>query len=88
MENNVNKERYYIKFHGISTEAIDYKGIQIIYNSLNNGWMLFFDENGKYASESPFAGTLTQMKKIIDDAIDIEKGGERYLIKENTYRET
>lgn len=81
----MDKEKYNINFHGILTEAIDYKGVQIIHNSLNNGWMLFFDENGKYASESPFSGTLTQMKKIINDAIDIGKGGERHLIKANTY---
>jgi len=74
-----------INFHGINTVAINYKGVQIIQNSLNGGWMLFFSESGKYPNESPFAGTLADMKGIINDAIRIGKDGEKQLLQADTY---
>jgi hypothetical protein len=76
-----------IVFHGIHTQAVNYKGVQIIRNSMiDNGWMLFFSKDGKYPNESPFAGTLSQMKVIINDAIRIGKGGEKQLIQADTYK--
>lgn len=74
-----------IDFHGMNTVAVNYKGVQIIRNSLNNGWMLFFRKGGKYEFESPFAGTLPQMKGIVNDAIRIGRGGEKELIQSDTY---
>ena len=74
-----------INFHGINTVAINYKGVQIIQNSLNGGWMLFFSDTGKYSDQSPFAGTLADMKGIINDAIKIGKDGEKQLLQADTY---
>jgi hypothetical protein len=74
-----------INYCGIHTVSVDYKGVQIIQNSLNGGWMLFFSKDGKYPNESPFVGTLTQMKNIINDAIKIGKDGEKQFIKPGTY---
>lgn len=79
------KEQYSIDYCGMKTFAVDYKGVQIIQNSLNGGWMLFFSEEGKYPNESPFAGSLTEMKCIINDAIKIGRGGEKQFIKPGTY---
>lgn len=75
---------YPINFHGISTVAEDYKGVQIIRNSLNNGWMLFFDKEGDYGTMPPMCGTLRQMKTLIDGCVKI--GTEKHLIKEGTYK--
>jgi hypothetical protein len=75
-----------INFHGINTVAVNYKGVQIIQNSLiNNGWLLFFSDTGKYKDQSPFCGTLKDMKGIINDAIKIGKGGEKHLLQADTY---
>lgn len=79
------KGEYQINFHGMQTVAVDYHNVQIIRNSLNNGWMLFFSKNGKYPDQAPFAGTLPQMKGIIDDAIRLGKDGEKQLIQSGTY---
>ena len=65
-----------INFHGMKTKAVNYKGVQIIQNSLNNGWMLFF-KNGSAPIVSSF---LKDLKKTID------RFPERF-IKENTYKE-
>jgi hypothetical protein len=74
-----------VNFHGIHTLAVNYKGVQIIQNSLTNTWMLFFDKSGKYADQSPFAGTLPEMKGIINNAIKLKKDGEKQLLKADTY---
>ena len=74
-----------INFHGINTVAVNYKGVQIIQNSLNGGWMLFFSDTGKYPGHAPFVGTLTEMKTIINDAIKIGKDGEKQLLQADTY---
>ena len=75
-----------INYHGMTTKAVNFKGCQIIQNNFNDGWMLFFDSKEKYASQPPFAGTLSEMKSIINTAIKLGRGGEKYLIKENTYK--
>lgn len=75
---------YSINFHGIKTEAVDYKGIQIIRNSLNNGWMLFFDKKGEYSKMPPMCGTLKELKILVDGFVKI--GTEKYFIKEGTYK--
>jgi hypothetical protein len=70
-----------VDFHGMKVEAENYKGVQIIRNSLNGDWMLFFDPDGMYPYASPVAGTLREMKKIVD------KNGNQFLfIRENTYK--
>lgn len=74
-----------INFHGIKTVSVDYKNVQIIRNSLNNKWMLFFSKTGKYPNQSPFSGTLSEMKSIIDKAIKIGKDGEKQFIQSGTY---
>lgn len=78
-------EEKQISFHGIHTVSVDYKGVHIIRNVLSNDWMLFFSKEGKYPNQSPYAGTLPQMKRIINDAIKIGKGGEEQFIKTGTY---
>lgn len=78
--------RHNITFHGMETQAVDYKGVQIIQNCLNDGWMLFFSKDGKYPNEAPFAGTLTEMKSVIDSAIRLGKDGEKQLIQAGTYK--
>jgi len=65
-----------INFHGMKTKAVNYKGVQIIQNSLNGGWMLFF-EDGSAPLASHF---INDLKRIVD------KFPERF-IKENTYKE-
>ena len=78
-------EQKIINFHGINTVAINYKKIQIIKNSLNGGWMLFFSKTGKYPNQSPLAGTLVEIKEIIDNAIKIGKDGEKQLLHTDIY---
>jgi len=82
---NIMTEQKIINFHGISTVAINYKGIQIIKNSLNGGWMLFFSETGEYHNNPPLVGTLTEMKIIINCAIKTGKNGEKQLLQADTY---
>jgi hypothetical protein len=79
------KNEKQIDFHGIKTVSVDYKGVQIIHNSMNGGWMLFFRKDGKYPYESPFVGTLPEMKSIINTAIKLGKDGEKQLIQSGTY---
>ena len=74
-----------IYFHGMKTVSVDHMGVQIIRNSLNNGWMLFFSKDSKYANNAPFAGTLPEMKSIINEAVKIGKGGEKDFIQAGTY---
>lgn len=79
-------EKQTINFHGMQCKAVNYKGVQIINNCLNGGWMLFFDKNGKFKNNNPFAGALSEMKGIVNDAIKIGLGGEKELLKADTYK--
>jgi hypothetical protein len=79
------KGEFKIDYHGRETVAVNYKGIQIIQNFLNGSWFLFFKKGGKYESQPPFVGTLPEMKKIVDNAIKINKGGHENLMPEDTY---
>lgn len=78
-------QAYDVKYSTFTTKAVDYKGVQIIQNALNGGWMLFFSKEGKYPNQPPFAGTLAQMKAIINKAIKLGKDGEKQLIQAGTY---
>ena len=73
-----------INFHGIHTEAVNYKGVQII-NSISGDWMLFFKADGKYFDCPPFVGKLSEMKGIVDSAIRLKMGGEQELLQADTY---
>jgi len=79
------KNEKQINFHGINTVAINFKGVQIVYNSLNGHWMLFFKKDGKFSDQPPFAGTLTEMKSIVTGAIKKKMGGELELLQADTY---
>jgi hypothetical protein len=85
MDKKIMTEQKIINFHNINTVAINYKGVQIIKNSLNGGWMLFFSKTGKYPNQSPLVGTLVEMKEIIDNAIKIGEDGEKQLLQADTY---
>jgi hypothetical protein len=78
-------ESYPIKYGTLNTKAVDYKGVQILYNCLNGRWMLQFSKEGKYRDQMPFVGTLAQMKSIIDTAIKLNKDGENQLLQAGTY---
>jgi len=69
----------------MAQNKVDYKGIEIVQNSLTGDWFLFFRKDSVYNSYPPFVGTLAEMKKIINYAIKKGEGKEKEFNPSGTH---